>query len=165
MGKKSGSAGSKARFGAYQTTGRAVANAKRRLERHLKKHPEDTQATKALSGVTTRKFRTKPTTKGGWVIESLRSSMVYVPYLTGKGLPIVLKSPEQAEAMLRIHGQPVALTKTNVRGYAQMLKFTRNSAFHPVPTTEIKKVDGQDVAVVVWKHTTKLSNYQGPAKA
>lgn len=164
MGKKSSSAGDKLRFGSYKTGNRAVLNAKRRLERHLKKHPEDAQAQSALKGVATRTLRSKPNNKGGWVTETLRATMVYVPYLTAKGTPIVLKAPEQAEAMLRLYGQGVPLTKTNTKAYAQMLKFTKVSAFHPVPVVEVKKVKGQDVATTVWKHTAKESNYQGPAK-
>ena len=164
MGKKSGSAGDKAKFGAYKATNRAVVNAKRKIERHLKKHPEDAQAQAALKNVATKKLRAKPGNKGGWVTESLRSTMVYIPYLTGKGSPIALKAPEQVEAMLRLYGQGVALTKTNTKGYAQMLKFTKVSAFYQVPVVEVKKVKGQEVATTVWKHTSKESNYQGPAK-
>ena len=164
MGKKSGSAGDKARFGAYKATNRAVVNAKRKIERHLKKHPEDAQAQAALKNVATKKLRAKPGNKGGWVTESLRSTMVYIPYLTGKGTPIALKAPEQVEAMLRLYGQSVALTKTNTKAYAQMLKFTKVSAFHQVPVVVVKKVKGQEVAETVWKHTSKKSNYQGPAK-
>ena len=164
MGKKSGSAGDKAKFTAYKATGRVTINAKRRLERHLKKHPEDAQAQAALKGVASRKFRTKPNSKGGWVTESLRASMVYVPYLTAKGSPIALKAPEQVEAMLRLHGQNVALTRTNTKGYAQLLKFTKVSDFHQIPVLEVKKVKGQEVTDIVWKHTSKYSNYQGPAK-
>lgn len=164
MGKKSGSAGDKAKFSAYKTTNRVVVNAKRKIERHLKKHPEDAQAQAALKNVATKKLRTKPNNKGGWVTESLRSTMVYIPYLTGKGSPITLKAPEQVEAMLRLYGQGVALTKTNTKGYAQMLKFTKVSSFHQVPVVEVKKVKGQEVATTVWKHTSKDSNYQGPAK-
>lgn len=164
MGKKSGSAGDKAQFGAYKTTNRAVVNAKRRIERHLKKHPEDAQAQAALKGVATKTLRSKPNTKGGWVTESLRSSMVYIPYLTAKGSPIALKAPEQVEAMLRLHGQGAPLTRINTKGYAQLLKFTKVSDFHQIPVLEVKKVKGQEVTDIVWKHTSKYSNYQGPAK-
>ena len=55
------------------TSFKSTANAKRRVERHLKKHPNDAQASTALSnGISDRK---KPNTRMGWVQESLKSTM------------------------------------------------------------------------------------------
>ena len=161
MGKKSGSAGSKLRFGAYKALDKRTANAKRRLARHLKKHPGDEQAEVALKGVATRKFRTKPNNKGGWVTEKLRSAMVYVPYLTAKGMPIALKFPEQLPTLLNSHSQSVPLIRSNVKGYAQMLRYTGKSPFHPIPVLVSKKVKGQEVTEILVQHTSKLSNFKG----
>lgn len=161
MGKKSASAGSKLRAAAYKAKDSRTINAKRRLERHLKKHPEDAQAQAALKGVATRKFRVKPVNKNGWVKETLRASMIYVPYLTGKGQAIALRAPEQLDLMLRTHSQPVALTKTNAKAYAQMLRFTAKSPYHATPVVVTKKVDGQVETEIVLKHTAVTSNFKG----
>lgn len=162
MGKKSASTGSKARSAAYKALNKCMVNAKAKVSRHLKKHPNDEQAQAALSVVGSKNFRTKPKNKNGWATEALRSSLVYVPYLTAKGSPIFIKVSDQINTMIHSHGQSIPNTKSNLRAMAQLLRFTSKSAFHPIPVTEVHKVrGGSEVAVVVMKHDSKLSNFKG----
>lgn len=164
MGKKSGSAGSKLRFTAYKSLDKRTTNAKLRLMRHLKKHPGDAQAEDALKNVGSRTFRTAPKTKGGWVTDTLRSAMLYIPYLTGKGTPIALKFPEQIPSLLHSHSQSIPLTRENVKGFAGALRYSKNAPFMKVPVIERKKVKGEEVLELVVKHTSKLSNFKGKSK-
>lgn len=161
MAKKSGSAADKARATAYKALDKRTLNAKIRLARHLKKHPEDEQAQAALAGAGSRKFRTKPNSKGGWVTEKLRNAMLYVPYLTAKGMPIGLRFPEQLGSFLNSHGQSVPLTRTNTKAYAQLVRYQGKAPFHLTPVTVVKKTkDGEEVSLEL-KHISKLSNFKG----
>jgi hypothetical protein len=62
MGKLHKSASKKAASLAYKAEGRCAVNRKRKLERHLKAHPNDEQGEDALAGVKGH-VRTKP--RGG----------------------------------------------------------------------------------------------------
>lgn len=48
MAKKGSSKAQQARYSSYGNEGRAQKNRTKRLERHVKNHPEDTQAASAL---------------------------------------------------------------------------------------------------------------------
>ena len=67
MSKKKTSTGKKGRYTSYKVSNRLVTNATKKLERHLRKHPNDVQNTTALRSVTSKKHRSTPNKKLGWV--------------------------------------------------------------------------------------------------
>lgn len=77
MAKLKPSATKKSRNASYALKGHAEKNAKLKLARHLKKHPNDAQAAAAL-GKTGRKRKT-PTTRLGWVTDSIKDTMAPTP--------------------------------------------------------------------------------------
>lgn len=78
MSKLKPSAGKKAKHTAYNAKGSALKNTKRKLERHLKKHPNDEQAAAVLkSGVNA--IRKPSGTRLGWVQEEVKSFLNHTP--------------------------------------------------------------------------------------
>lgn len=71
MAKKGSTAGQKTRYAAYKAKDTVTKNAKLRLARHLKKHPDDAQAQAA----TPRRTRKTPTARLGWVKDNVRSAL------------------------------------------------------------------------------------------
>lgn len=63
MAKKQQGASVKEQYGAYAQKGRWAQNKKRKLERHLKKYPNDEQAKKALGNVGGAPTRKPPQAK------------------------------------------------------------------------------------------------------
>lgn len=61
MAGKAGSAGDKAKYGNYKTSNQYTKNRERRLKRHLKDHPNDGAAKKAVGNIKYR--RQKPLSK------------------------------------------------------------------------------------------------------
>lgn len=161
MAKLKPQAGHKAKYSRYQQKGSLTKNARMKLERHLKKHPQDEQAQEALKHVAGKAVRKKPQSKLGWVKEGLRNNMVYLPYLTAKGTPIAAQHPDQFERLIKTHCQNVALTRSNVTGYAQLFRFVNRVPFQKTAEFETIKVNGESVVVVKMKHTSKLSNFKG----
>jgi len=51
---------------AYVAEGREFKNARRRLERHLKRFPNDEVAKRALKNVSNKEHRKAPSRNGGW---------------------------------------------------------------------------------------------------
>lgn len=113
-------------YAVYQSKGNYAANKKAKIERHLKKHPEDKQSVQALSNVKLYS-RKKPVNKLGWIKESLRASTVYIPFVNGKGSVIGVRSPEQLENLKRLPNiaQAIPLTKESATKLAQIFAFTR----------------------------------------
>lgn len=107
-------------------------NRKKRLERHLKKHPEDIQAQAALTINKTVSTRKSSNNKLGW-----------------------MSSNRTLETILRAKFVG-SITKESVTSYARILKFIKNSPFHQLAT--IVNID-KSVGVVL-KHTSKLSNFK-----
>lgn len=157
MAKLKVSATKKARNASYGMKGNFVKNAKRKLQRHLKKHPGDEQATVALANVASRKIRKKPVAKLGWVKESLRNAMSFVPYLNGKGQVIVIKSVEHFAQVVSTHSQSIPVTRQAAKSYAQIKRLEKVAPFHKVPTFVHK--NGQ--VVVEFIHDNKLPNFNG----
>ena len=60
MASKGSSKGKKARYDVYKNTNRVAKNKERKLERHLKRHPDDEQAKNAKSGTSRSIKPTKP---------------------------------------------------------------------------------------------------------
>ena len=71
MAKKGSTAGQKLRYSAYKAKDNVTKNAKRKLERHLKKHPNDAQAAAA----TPRRTRKTPTARFGWVKDGVKDAL------------------------------------------------------------------------------------------
>ncbi len=134
-------------YAAYASKGNFAKNALRKVQRHLKKHPNDTQAQKALKSVPGSPTRKKPLNKGGWVSEDVRSFMSHLPFLT----------PMQG----RVYNQQVVATKTNVTSYAQIRKFLKASPFMKtlVLIEQLNEETKEEVLLPMWKHTSKLSNF------
>lgn len=65
MGAKKTSLKGKGSYKVYESLGKYEKNRKRRLERHLKKYPNDETAKKALGKIEYRRY--KPHTRGGWI--------------------------------------------------------------------------------------------------
>ena len=78
MSKLKPSTAKKARNSAYSAKGSAIKNAKRKLERHLKKHPNDEQGAAALkAGVNTTR---KPSgVRLGWLQEDVKTFLGHTP--------------------------------------------------------------------------------------
>jgi hypothetical protein len=74
MAKKGSTAGQKGRYAAYKAKDNVTKNAKRKLERHLKKHPNDTQGKNALEKGVGRTRKT-PNTRLGWVSEGVKDAL------------------------------------------------------------------------------------------
>ena len=76
--KTKSSAAKKARYAAYAAKGSAAKNAKRKLERHLKKYPNDLQGAAALkAGVNS--IRKPSGTRLGWVQEDVKAFLGHTP--------------------------------------------------------------------------------------
>ena len=76
--KTKGNAAKKARYAAYSAKGSAAKNAKRKLERHLKKYPNDLQGAAALkAGVNS--IRKPSGTRLGWVQEDVKAFLGHTP--------------------------------------------------------------------------------------
>ena len=78
MAKKGSTAGQKNRYAAYKAKDNVTRNAKRKLERHLKKHPNDEQGAAALkAGVNTTR---KPSgVRLGWLQEDVKTFLGHTP--------------------------------------------------------------------------------------
>ena len=78
MSKLKPSAAKKSRNAAYAAKGSAAKNAKRKLERHLKKYPNDLQGAAALkAGVNS--IRKPSGTRLGWVQEDVKAFLGHTP--------------------------------------------------------------------------------------
>lgn len=74
MAKKGSTAGQKNRYAAYKAKDNVTRNAKRKLERHLKKHPKDEQGKTALEKGVGRTRKT-PSARFGWVTDGIKSAL------------------------------------------------------------------------------------------
>ena len=72
--KKGSTAGQKLRYTAYKAKDTVTKNAKRKLARHLKKHPNDAQGKTALEQGVGRTRKT-PTARCGWVSDGLKAAL------------------------------------------------------------------------------------------
>lgn len=126
-------------YATYSAKGSFKANALRKIAKHLKKHPNDSQAATALKNVPAAPTRNSPNNKNGWVTESVRGFMSHLPFLT----------PLQGKT----YATHVAATKSNLKAYALIRKFVKNNPFHPTLVLNKKTNDYE------WKHVSKLSNF------
>ena len=106
----------KAQATAYKALGKTATNKKRKLQRHLKKHPNDSQGQEALrTGV--KRTRKTPNAKNGWVTEGIRN---------------FVKNYSIAFAFQTISYKELAtMGKDNYQKVAQVLKLSRTVAKHP----------------------------------
>lgn len=161
MSKLKPGAGKKAKYGRYSQLSKVVVNARKKLQRHLKKYPNDEQAQAALGSVSSRTTRKAPGSKNGWVKDSLRNAMTYVPYLNGKGQVVPLRVAETLPQFLASHGQSIAQTKDNLKSFAQVVKLAKKAPFRMVPVLQVIK--DNDTRIVM-RHDSKLSNFNGKVK-
>lgn len=126
-------------YATYNAKGSFKANALRKIAKHLKKHPNDSQASTALKNVPASPTRKSPNNKNGWVTESVRGFMSHLPFLT----------PLQGKT----YATHVAATKSNLKAYALIRKFVKNNPFHTTLVVD-KKTNEYS-----WKHVSKLSNF------
>ena len=78
MAKLKPGAGKKAKYSLYSSKGRDTINAKRKLEAHIKKYPNDLQAQQALKNGVGRTRKT-PNEQLGWVKEDIKNAFGATP--------------------------------------------------------------------------------------
>ena len=78
MSKLKPSAGKKSKYTAYTAKGSAAKNAKLKLQRHLKKHPNDDQAAAALKAGVNSTRKTSGS-RLGWVQDDVKSFLGHTP--------------------------------------------------------------------------------------
>lgn len=109
-------------YATYQSKGSYTKNKKAKIERHLKKHPNDEQSAASLKNVGLYS-RKKPNNKLGWINDSIRSKAVYVPALNGKGNSINIRSYDQYVTILETAPgltHTIALTKENAQALSHL---------------------------------------------
>lgn len=67
----------KSAYASYEKLDKAKVNAERKLQKHLKKHPNDKQASEAVGNV--GRTRKNPTTRLGWVDKNLKEALGTTP--------------------------------------------------------------------------------------
>ena len=106
----------KAQATAYKVLGKTATNKKRKLQRHLKNHPNDSQGQEALRKGVGRTRKT-PNAKNGWVTEGVRN---------------FVKNYTIAFAFQTISYKELAtMGSENYKKVAQVLKFSRKVAQQP----------------------------------
>lgn len=119
-----------AKVSAYKLANRYAINRKMKLERHLRKHPEDAQAVAALKANRQTPLRKTPKAKLGW-----------------------LANAAGAKIVSRFIGQP---RKQAAKSLAGILSFVGKQQFMLSPVL----VAGADNSTyIVWKHMSKKSNF------
>lgn len=113
------------------------ANRLKRLLKHLKLHPEDMQAKAALDENKTVSTRKASNSKLGWMSSD-------------KSLDSTLRS--------KFVG---TVTKEAAMAHARFIRFMKKAQFHMMPV--LTSVEGKPS--LVFKHTSKLSNFSGKGKA
>lgn len=78
MAKLKPGAGKKAKYSLYSSKGSCAKNAKRKLEAHIKKYPNDLQAQQALKNGVGRTRKT-PNEQLGWVKEDIKNAFGATP--------------------------------------------------------------------------------------
>ena len=122
----------------YQANNRFEINRLRKIQKHLKKHPEDAQAQAALSANKTAPTRKASKEKLGWLTSN-------------KGLGESIKS--------KFTG---TITKQEAGNWAKFIKLSKKVLFWQAP---VVTYDKQGAPVLTMKHTNKLSNFKGKIKA
>lgn len=110
-------------------------NRLKKIQKHLKKHPNDRQATVALNENKTQSNRKAPNAKLGWMT-------------TNKEVDSILRT--------KFVG---TITKESLNIHAKILKLVKKSPFRLTPTL-IKTEDGIGLG---FKHLSKLSNFKQAA--
>ena len=124
-----------AKVSLYKAQGSYAMNRQRRLERHLKAHPEDVKAIDALKANVINPKRKTPNSKLGWLSNAVGSQIIS-----------------------RFNGQP---TKQAAFAFARAFRFMKVRPFMMSPVL----VGGPDNTVLLkMKHTSKLSNFKGAVK-
>ena len=122
----------------YQANNRFEINRLRKIQKHLKKHPEDAQAQAALSANKTAPTRKASKEKLGWLTSN-------------KGLGESIKS--------KFTG---TITKQEAGNWAKFIKLSKKVLFWQAP---VVTYDKQGAPILTMKHTSKLSNFKGKIKA
>ena len=122
----------------YQANNRFEINRLRKIQKHLKKHPEDAQAQAALSANKTAPTRKASKEKLGWLTSN-------------KSLGENIKS--------KFNG---TVTKQEAGNWAKFIKLSKKVLFWQAPVVTYDKLGAP---VLTMKHTNKLSNFKGKIKA
>lgn len=80
MSSKSAHLSKKSHYTAYKAKDSAKVNKTRKLQKHLKLHPNDTQGTEALKNGVGRTRKT-PINKNGWVTEEVKNYYTSLTYV------------------------------------------------------------------------------------
>lgn len=140
-------------YAKYVATGAYAKNKAAKLQRHLKKHPEDSQAKDAIKNIKSYS-RKKPENKLGWVKDTLKASLSFIPQYTTKGnLIIVRKDATNVDSLFSKFGQSATITKDYITSLAQYVKRSNTIMFQPTLVVENEKL--------VWKHVAEKSNFKG----
>lgn len=145
---------SKPSYAKYATLGSYSKNKLAKLKKHLKKHPEDSQAKDATKNIKPYS-RKKSENKLGWVKDTLRASLIYIPQFTTKGNMIVVrKDANNVDSLMSKFGQQAPITKELAMNLASYLRRSKTIMFNKTLVVEDKNL--------VWKHTSKKSNFNDP---
>jgi hypothetical protein len=102
----------KARYESYKQSSRLVKNAVKKLERHIKKFPNDMAAQQALREVTSKKYKKSPENKVGWIT----------------------KQPAIKADFENVQNPQTTITKQRAVLAAQVISFTKKAPRLPMPT-------------------------------
>lgn len=122
----------------YQANNRFEINRLRKIQKHLKKHPQDQQATATLSIKSANPTRKASKEKLGWLT-------------TNKNLGESIKS--------KFIG---TVTKQEASNWAKFIKLSKKVLFWKTPVVTYDKLGAP---ILTMKHTSKLSNFKGKIKA
>lgn len=136
-------------YAAYASKGSYSKNKEAKIKRHLKKYPEDKQALLSLKNIKAYS-RKKPVNKLGWVTETIKASLQYIPLLTNKGQILNIRKPEQVQELMSKYGQTSTVTKETAGLMARIISFGKVVMFHKTLVVE----DGK----YVWKHVKTSKN-------
>lgn len=121
----------------YQANNRFEINRLRKIQKHLKKHPQDQQASNALTVKSANPTRKASKEKLGWLTSN-------------KNLGENIKS--------KFNG---TVTKQEAGNWAKFIKLSKKVLFWQAP---VVTYDKQGAPILTMKHTSKLSNFKGKMK-
>ena len=122
----------------YQANNRFEINRLRKIQKHLKKHPQDQQASNALTVKSANPTRKASKEKLGWLTSNKTLGEFIKSKFTG------------------------SVTKEESVRWSKFVKTSKKVLFWQAP---VVTYDDKGAPVLTMKHTNKLSNFKGKIKA
>ena len=122
----------------YQANNRFEINRLRKIQKHLKKHPQDQQASNALTVKSANPTRKASKEKLGWLTSNKTLGEFIKSKFTG------------------------SVTKEESVRWSKFVKTSKKVLFWQAP---VVTYDKQGAPILTMKHTNKLSNFKGKIKA